>query len=372
MINAQNVLNAHCCLYAEPYTSDSISGPSVRIYRGNEFEALSKQGSSEPNVPDVIIKYLGVFRDAKGKYALRESVDKDHIATYKVRDGILDEESLIIKRNPMGELPGQYTQLSLFGLKGDPDVELLFMTKVYNTNIADLNFTFKYMNHPARIAKNMQLPEGDVLDFNVDTIIETKTRRSDSTEPKIETIFTEVDYESGFDFNQKNVIAFFLARGAKLKIEQPSERPMSTGTVDMEMFDLTAIWEKQKTLFSGFEERLLRKFIKYNNIYRTDFEDQSELSETGKLRIEYADSRDFTAKATRLDNAAKEKALGITTREKMIRDVNPQFTEDEVMDLLNATKVQESEANNNSVSQEESSSSNNSMSEEENNTDGDS
>jgi len=242
----------------------------------------------------------------------------------------------------MKEIPGQYVQLSLFGLKGDPDVELLLLTKVYNTNIADLNFTFKYMNHPARIAKNMQLPEGEDLDFNVDTIIEAKTRRGDvGKDPTIETIFTEVDYEGGFDFNQKNVISFFLARGAKLKIEQPSERPMSTGTVDMEMFDLTAIWEKQKTLFSGFEHKLLRKFIKYNNIYKNDFEDNSELSEDGKLKIEYADSRDFTAKTTRLDNAAKEKALGITTKEKMIRDVNPEFNEDQVEALVLATAAEE-------------------------------
>jgi hypothetical protein len=353
-------------MYAEPYTSDSISGPSVRIYRGNEFEAIANPGSSEPNVPNVIVKYLGVFSDSKGKYALRESVDKDSIARYKVRDGNLDEESLSIIDNPMGELPGQYIQLSLFGLKGDPDVELLLLTKVYNTNVADLNFTFKYMNHPARIAKNIQLPEGDQLDFNVDTIIETKTRRSDGTEPKIETIFTEVDYEAGFDFNQKNVIAFFLARGAKLKLEQPSERPMSTGTVDMEMFDLTAIWEKQKTLFSGFENKLLKKFIKYNNIYASDFEDDSVLIEDGKLRIEYADSRDFTAKATRLDNAAKENALRITTKEKMIRDVNPQYTEEEVKALLVATELEQSNTQDNNSNTEDN------KNDIENNSDGDS
>lgn len=343
MISAQNVLNAHCCLYAEPYTSDSITGPSVRIYRGSEFEAYSNPSSNEPNVPDAIIKYLGVFNDSKGDYALRESVDKDDIARYKVRNGILDQDSLVIRENPMGEIPGQYTQLSLFGLKGDPDVELLLLTKVYNTNIADLNFTFKYMNHPARIAKNMQLPEGENLDFNVDTIIEAKTRRSDNKEPTIETIFTEVDYESGFDYNQKSVIAFFLARGAKLKIEQPNERPMATGTVDMEMFDLTAIWEKQKTLFGSFENKLLRKFIKYNNLYKGDFEDKSELPEDGKLKISYADSRDFTAKSTRLDNAKKENDLGITTKEKMIRDVNPQFEEPEVQALLLATQKEDDE-----------------------------
>lgn len=341
MINAQNVLNTHCSMYAEPYTSDSISGPSVRIFRGSEFEAFSNPGSNEPNVPDVIIKYLGVSADKKGRYALRESVDKDNIARYKVRDGKLDEASLDIRSNPMKEIPGQYVQLSLFGLKGDPDVELLLLTKVYNTNVADLNFTFKYMNHPARIAKNMQLPEGEDLDFNVDTLIEAKTRRSDNKDPTIETIFTEVDYEAGFDFNQKNVIAFFLARGAKLKIEQPSERPMSTGTVDMEMFDLTAIWEKQKTLFSGFENKLLKKFIKYNNLYKGDFEDKTELPIDGKLKIEYADSRDFTAKVTRLDNASKENALGITTKEKMIRDVNPEYNEDQVVALVLATAAEE-------------------------------
>jgi len=349
MINGQNVLNAHCCIYAEPYTSDEIQGPSIRIFRGNEFEAYSKVGSKEPNVPDVIIKYLGVSSDAKGTYALRESVDKDSIASYKVRAGNLDVDSVQIRKNPMGELPGQYAQTSLFGLKGDPDVELLLLTKVYNTNIADLNFTFKYMNHPARIAKNMQLPEGQELDFNVDTIIEAKTRRSDNgKEPTIETIFTEVDYESGFDFNQKNVIAFFLARGAQLKIQQPSERPMSTGAMDMDMFDLTAIWEKQKTLFGGFENKLLRKFIRYNNLFKATFKDKSELVEDGNLRIEYADSRDFTAKSTRLDNAKKEFDLGITTKEKMIRDVNPEYTDEQVEVLSKASKKEEG-----SVSDEE-------------------
>lgn len=340
MISSQNVLNAHCSLYVEPYTSASLDGPSVRIYRGSEFEAFNNPNSNEPNVPDSIIKYLGVFSDSKGKYALRESVDKDHIAGYKVRDGRLDEASLAIRDNPMKEIPGQYVQLSEFGLKGDPDVELLLLTKVYNTNLADLNFTFKYMNHPARIAKNMQLPEGEELDFNVDTIIEAKTRRSDGKDPTIETIFTEVDYESGFDFNQKNVISFFLARGAKLKIEQPSERPMSTGTVDMEMFDLTAIWEKQKTLFGGFERKLLEKFIKYNNIFKANFKDKAELSDE-MPKIEYADSRDFTAKTTRLDNASKEKALGITTKKKMIRDVNPDLNEEEVDELAAESALEE-------------------------------
>ena len=362
MISSQRVLNGHCCLYAEPYTSDSLSGPSVRIYRGSEFEAYSNPGSNEPNVPDAIIKYLGVFSDEQGKYALRESVDKDSIARYKVRSNSLDGDSLVIIDNPMEEIPGQYVQLSEFGLKGDPDVELLLLTKVYNTNIADLNFTFKYMNHPARIAKNMQLPEGDELDFNVDAIIEARTRRSDSKAPTIETIFTEVDYSSGFDFNQKNVIAFFLARGAKLKIEQPNERPMSTGTVDMEMFDLTAIWEKQKTLFGGFENKLLKKFIKYNNIYAEDFKDTTELPEDETLKIEYADSRDFTAKSTRLDNASKEKTLGITTQKKMIRDVNPEFTEDQVDALATASALEVSEPTEDSTQEVN----------EENNSDGDS
>jgi len=101
--------------------------------------------------------------------------------------------------------------------------------------------------------------------------------------------------------------------------------------------------KNRRLLFGSFENKLLRKFIKYNNLYKGDFEDKSELPEDGKLKISYADSRDFTAKSTRLDNAKKENDLGITTKEKMIRDVNPQFEEPEVQALLLATQKEDDE-----------------------------
>ena len=266
MIWAQRTLNTHCSVYVEPFTSPKINGPCIRTYRGHEFEAWSNPGSPEPHVPDVIIKFLSHGKDDQGNFQWWESVDNDNIARYKVRTTVptdhndffnsssfvslsttqnsLDEESITIKKNPMGELPGEYLQQNPYGLKGDPDVELLLLTKVANTNIADLNFTFKFTHHPVRIAKNIQLPEGEELDFNPDKILEARSRRGDNgNEPTIESIYTKVEYADGYNFNQNNVISFFVARGAALKMDQPSERPMSADVADMSMFDLTAIWE---------------------------------------------------------------------------------------------------------------------------------
>ena len=78
------------------------------------------------------------------------------------------------------------------------------------------------------------------------------------------------------------------------------------------------------------------------------FQGKRELVEEGNLRIEYADSRDFTAKSNRLDNAKKEFDLGITTKEKMLRDVNPEYTDEQVEVLSKASKKEEG-----SVSDEE-------------------
>ncbi len=343
MIWAQRVLNTHQSVYVEPFTSESILGPSVRIWRGHEFEAYSREGSPEPSVPDTIIKFLGSGEDSSGKYFLRESVDKDEIVKYRVRED-LEVQEIYRRANPMKELPGEYLQSKPFGLKGDPDVELLFLTKVANTNVADLNYTFKFTHHPIRIAKNLDLAEGDSLDLNPDSIVETKTRLGDiGKESGIETIYTKVDYKGGFEFNQNNVIAFFIARGAVLKMEQPSERPMSADVADMSIFDLTAIWEQQKSLFTGFEKSLLRKFVKYNNLFKDNFSDKSELPADKKLHICYCDSDKIESKSVRLANSKMEKDLGITTRKRIIQVVNPRMTPDEVIDLEAELEEQEIE-----------------------------
>lgn len=321
----------------DPYLDD-YGNPKLRIIPSDRYLVYSVS-ERDPTYPTHFIKCMGKQSyDVSGK-------EKEIYGVYSDEEyWVQDSEGNIVSMgdipgvipNEYGEIPQQYINRSLHSLIPSPDTDTLAMTKLIPILLTDLNFAVMF--------QCFSLVYGIDLDFaNVsmspNAILDLKSNPASGKEPKLGTIKPEADSQKVIELVQTELSMWLQSR---------SIRPGATGKLTSETFtsgiskmvdemDTSEDREKQVSYFKEAEEKFWFKM--FHNIHpvwaaNPDYILKGQFSPGLRIEVEFSEQRPELSRVDLINVIKEELALGLTTKSRAIAELNPDYDDAQVAELL--------------------------------------
>jgi len=311
--------------------------PSLRAIPSDRFLVFSDDIVDPTNPTHVMLMFE--VKDEKGENAIIFHVYTDEEFIIVDSEGkIMAQEMEMMGNegvNPIGKLPFVYTNQSTNLLIPKPDSDTLTMTKLIPLLLSDLNFGQMFATNG--IIYGINVTE-EKLEKSPNSFWRLKSDNPDE-KPEIGTIKPEMDILGALQLVQSELAFWLQSKGI---------RPGAVGSITTENFasgiskmvdemDTAESRMKQVDVYKEAEQDLWDLVINHAHPYWLDTgEIDQSLSWTPGVTIQtnFAEQIPMIRRGEVIEDLAKEMENGFISRQRAIKKLNPQMSDEEIDELL--------------------------------------
>lgn len=359
MMYADIMANLQKMAAIEPYVEDGMQ--KFRVYGGHQFLPYGDDPLN-PMKMTVFIKLMGKTQKVVevGDQVNSDSGIKNKKAATEIREVNMymlysDQEVLLIDStgdvliekmqewgistvNEFGVIPQTYINKSHFELVPFPDTSGLDTAILIPKLLTDLNYAVQFQSHSILWVKNADLGNQEI---NPDTVIDLGERVEGGGEPDMGVIQPKVDIEGVLQMVEFELNGYLSSIGLKTGSLNglKSGREVSGIAKAIDEGDTTLVRRKNIDFFKEVEAVLWEKISICQNIWSA-----MGLLEKESRKFSSNPVEDFTTIfgevkiiETIQDKVMKIEAqdrLGVITKKDIIKDFNPDFTDDQIQKRL--------------------------------------
>lgn len=367
MMAANKMWNLTKMAAIEPFVQDGEQ--RFRVLAGHQFLPFSDDPVNPMNMT-VFIKLLGQI--SKNVVDNRQYIqdngllvtEDDEIKQVDLYQLFSDKEIIIIDSdgsvridimnelgmnglNPFGVIPQTYLNKSTHELVPFPDTTGLDISIVIPKLLADANYAIQFQSHSMIWTKNADLGNQEA---NPDSIIDLGDSNGEAGDPEIGIITPSVDVQSILSLAEFQMAGYFSSigiKGASMKGMLPG-REASGIAKAMDEGDTSAELKAQTEYFRSVEQRFWKKFAIIQNYLSS----QNLVEEKRKFTPTFSENFSILFKELRPIETSQEKTvrvqaqrdLGIIDKAAMVKEFNPDFSEDQILARLSRVEKEKKEA----------------------------
>ena len=255
----------------------------------------------------------------------RGNIDREHM-TSLMNPGI----------NPFGQLPFVYINKSKFKLVPVPDIDMLKMSLIIPMLMTDLFYAVKY--------QSFSTTYGIDLDFGnlrkaPNAFWDFQSKNPGEGNPQVGTIKPEVDIGQVLELIKSALSLWFTTKGISVSgIDSLSSSNFASGLSKIiDEMDVVDIIRKQSAIYRRAEIELWNLVLKVMHPIwvRSGQIDQSTMfSPRATVDVSFPDIAPTFKRSDLIKEVKEEMEAGFTTKERAIKRLNPDMTDDEVFILM--------------------------------------
>lgn len=340
---ANELFNLHKTVAIEPFVNDQL--PKLRAIPSDRSVMLSTD-QVEPTKPTIWVKFMGKQK--------MNGVDKQIIYIYTpdfflpvTMDGELVESELIAAENldasnPIEALPVVYVNRSKHQIIPPIDTDMLRMTKIIPILISDLNYAvcfqaFSILYGIDVDTQNLKMAPNAFWSFSSDPT-KDKTPQVGVIKPSvdIQQVMMFIQSQLSFWLNTKNIRAGTVGGLA------PENFASGISKIIDEM-DTAEDRQKQVSYFKQAEEDLWELITKKLHPYWMSqglIDTNLNFSPNVTIAVEFQEQMPMTKRSEILKDVISEIKEGLTTKKRAIKSLNPDMTEDQILELISEIDVE--------------------------------
>jgi hypothetical protein len=357
MANANRLLNAQHTFAIEPFIQDGKH--QVRTLAGHQFLPFSDDPVN-PLKMTVFIKVLGEemqwLTDRDDQDGNRKDQDKDMhlvhlLALYsdnefmiidtngQIREDKMLEMGVTSTINPFGVIPFIVGSRSAFEIVPFPNQAGLDMSILIPKLLTDLNYAAQFQSHSIIWTKNADLSGQEI---NPDVVVDLGDRSEENGDPDIGVIKPEVDIDRILKLIEFEVSSYFSSIGIKTSVSgslSPGKEESGVSKA-IDEGDTTAERKVQTEFFREIEYKFWDLMQKVQEVWSREgrlvggesrlFSD--EFIDT--FRMKFNEIKPLKTQQQMLEEIKMARELKLLSRKQALRMLNPDFTEDQIEDIL--------------------------------------
>lgn len=356
-MTANKMLNLTKMAAIEPFVEDGL--PQFRVLAGHQFLPFSNDPVN-PMKMNVFIKLLG--KKSKSKDDVRQYIktdgilntDDDEIRQVHLFQLFTDKEIIVIDSdgavrldimdemgldgsNPIGRIPHVYLNKSQHELVPFPDTTDMDVSVTVPKLISDLNYAVQFMSHSMIWTKNVELGNQEA---HPDTILDLGDSAPDGGDPEIGTIDPKVDIQGTLSLIEFQLAMYFSSKGIKsasMKNMLPG-REASGIAKAMDEGDTSAELKVQTEYFRMIE----REFWKMAKTMQKYWSNIGIVNDRRQFTDKFVEDFALIFKELKVIESSQEKTLriqsqkelGIIDRASMVKEFNPDFSDEQIKERL--------------------------------------
>lgn len=346
MSSGDSMLNLLRSVAFEPYVRDGK--PKLRVLNSSQFTVWSNDTFDRTN-PTVFIKFMGTN---KKETVVDEEVCERQVNVYVLYDRDewvrIESDGTVLQRkmHGAGRIPFTYMNLSSTKLVPKPDIDSKCMAILIPTLLSDLNFASKYLSHGIRYGIDVDI---DNLEGNPDAFWNIRSvQDGENNSPQIGVLAPSVDIDKVLNLTKEELVMYLEARSLKVGSSGKFENNASGFAKLIDSADVTDVRKENMHRFKAAERDLWGLISVMHNLWLdneeiTDPDLIKRFSKDFAISIKYGDLAPIIDPQEKRDNIEFKLKNKLTTRERAIRDANPELSKDE-QDLLIKELQDEGEA----------------------------
>lgn len=333
MNTANELYNACRASLIQPYVHRGV--PRLRSIMNDRFIVVSED-RVDPTNPTHVILIHGKL-DGKEIYHVWSDyefyiVDSDQ----KIRTDLMAHMGFAAPINPVGKLPFIYKSESKYKLKPKEDWDTLKMVKVIPVMLSDLNLAAMFQSFA--IIYGIDLDDEDIK-FAPNAFWRLKSDPTSDKKPEIGTIKPQVDYDQVLRLIESQLSMWLGTKGI---------RASSVGTLSADNFssgisklidemDTYEAREKQVSVFTQVEKELWGLIMNYMHPYwikTAEITNIANWSTGATVKTKFAVQLNPQTRGMMVKDLQAERAAGFISQERAIKKLNPEMSDDDVLELM--------------------------------------
>jgi len=338
------VINKYCAL--EPYMMDG--SPRMRVLSAKDFIVYS-DSRVNPTEMTVFIKFMGTTEkevEDKSVNSLSGSAPKKFKSVavfyaYSEDEFIsFDEEGQIYeqKDNPYGKIPFIYLRTNNNELLPTPDSDNLPMATLIPKLMTDLNYAVMFGCRSQIVGIDVEM---DNVEYSPDSLWVLNSVPGENKSPSLDTIKSDVDVDKVLNLINTQLGIWLDTKGIKTgSIGKATVDGAASGISKLiDESDASAVNRKYKSIFNNAERRLFSLLPTLHDTWLANGESDMTKALSSKYTpsTELIDAQIVPDNMALLEEMKIENELGIFSREDAFKRLNPEATEEEIKDKVEAT-----------------------------------
>ena len=347
MSNSDSMFNLLRSVAFEPYVRDGI--PQLRVLTADQFTVWSDDTHNRTN-PTVFIKFMGTRTK---QTVVEEDTINTQVNVYVLYDKDefveVDSDGTTFERklHGVGRIPFTYMNLSTNKLVPKPDNDSLCMSILIPKLLSDLNYASKYLSHGIRYGIDVDITN---LEGNPDAFWEISSKDGPDTSPSIGVLAPSVDIDKVLTLTKEELIMYLEARSLKVGTSGKFENSASGFAKLIDSADVTDVRKENMHKFKAAEKDLWSLISIMHNLWidneKLELPDLvKRFSKDFEISIKYGDLAPIVDPKEKRDNIEFKLKNGLTTKERAVRDANPELTKEEQDQLIEELKNEEPSTN---------------------------
>jgi hypothetical protein len=350
LATANELLNLHKYFAIEPYINNGV--PSMRVLPADKFLVWS-DNSFDPTAMTVFIKFMGSITkvvpttDKNGVVIKNAENVVREVALYHVYSDesfmIMDADGVVseYRDNPYGKIPFVYCSSSSFELIPTPDADNLAMAVLIPKLLTDINYATQFQSHSIVYGIDIETSN---LDNNPDAFWVINSVEGEGKKPMIGTIKPEVDIDKVITLISTEMSMWLDSKGIKVgSIGQANVDNAASGIAKLiDEGDASSIGRKQVNLFRKYESDLWNLIVRMHGYWASSqqlVDVKQDFSLGFKPAVTFAENKIVVDTKTTLEELKIMFDLGLITPKQALFKLNPDFTDDQIEQLLAEIKV---------------------------------
>lgn len=342
MAKADSLVNLLRSCAFEPYIRKGV--PQLRILTPNQFTVWSGDSHDKTN-PTVFVKFMG--SEKRSEMVEEQFIERDvNIYILYDEDEFIkvdsDNRQLERQAHDVGRIPFSYMNLSISQLVPKPDEDSYAMTVLIPKLLSDLNYASKYQSHGIRYGIDVDVSN---LEGNPDAFWQISSADKEGAKPAIGVIAPSVDIDKVINLAKEELVMYLESRSLKVGSSGQFENNASGFAKLIDSADVTDVRKENMHTFKALEMDLWDLISILHNMWvLNELIDIPELNKSFspdfKVSIKYGDLAPIVDPQEKRDNLKFKLDNKLTTRERAIREANPDLTKDEQDELIKELELE--------------------------------
>jgi hypothetical protein len=351
MASANKLYNLHKCAAVEAFVQDEEM--HLRVVPANSFLFFSDD-LVNPLRPTVYIKFMDTvrnrpFTDRDGRRVEIDDIrlvqayylwsDDEFMITDsegQIRSDLMKERELQ-GVNPLGRLPAAYINRSDFRLIPLPDTDTLENTVLIPKLLADLNYAVQFQSHTILVATDLNLPADMTL--NPDTVWDLSSK-DEVKHGRFEAIKPSVDIDQVIGLVKATLAIWLESRNIQAgDMGQMSPGDAASGLARIiDESDATQDRQAQCVRFQSVERDVWSLIAAMHNYLAASgqIKDTRQFSDDLRVSVRFGDQKPVVTDQEKVTVITLKLASGLITTERAIRELYPNWSDEEVAAELKA------------------------------------
>lgn len=336
----QRMLNLHKYSALELYLDNNEL--ALRTIPADRFFIYSTDNVNPTNITHVIV-FLGEYDvhsekyDDQGNliqnstYTTQERLSKyrvysnEEIVTFNSKGDILDR-----RENSLGFIPYIIGRQSKVDLIPTSNADNFQLSKIVPILLSDLNYSVQYLSHSIVYALDIDINN---IEGNPDSVWSMKSDQQEGASPQIGTIDPSVNISEVLKLIYETAIMWFESYGIKTNASSGKANDASGVAKILDEASVIDINRSQINYFkSHIEPELWKKIGLFHNVINNG-------TLPGATKefvpiVEFDDMKPKVNPSEQLDTELKKLEAGVTTREQVVKKLNPDLSDDEIQKLI--------------------------------------